>query len=121
MFFGRKSNDDLPALINEYDIVILPSLYEGCPKSLLEAMSCGKATIGSDVAGIKEIIQHKETGYITKNDYLSISRSIDFLLSNHELTLKMGRAAREYIQKNHSIESYVRNELEVYSELINVY
>ncbi len=118
-FLGKRNNDDLPLILGEYNIVILPSFYEGCPKSLLEAMSCGKLVIGSDVSGIREIVQHKKTGYLTNTDYMSIAKSIEYVINNQQLIKQIGRAARKYILEKYSIERYSQDELKIYSEIIN--
>ena len=43
---------------------MLPSLNEGMPYTLLEAMACGKAVIGSDISGINDVIVHGKTGLL---------------------------------------------------------
>ena len=76
--------------LNRASAFILPSKYEGHPKSLIEAMSCGLPCIGSNVVGIKEDIRHKETGYLCNTDYQSIAEAIDIVLSDESLQRYMG-------------------------------
>ncbi len=63
-FKGIVSNNELPGILNKYKYYILPSLYEGMPKTLLEAMACGCVCIGTDVQGINEVIKDGFNGYL---------------------------------------------------------
>ena len=61
---GSVPNFELPKIINQARLFILPSYYEGHPKALLEAMSCGMPCIGTDVTGISEDIEHLITRFL---------------------------------------------------------
>jgi glycosyltransferase involved in cell wall biosynthesis len=65
-FMGVVPNNELPQVLNRYRYYILPSLYEGMPKTLLEAMACGLVCIGTDVKGINDIIEDGVNGYLAK-------------------------------------------------------
>lgn len=115
---GNISNFELPYVLNQAKVFILPSYYEGHPKTLLEAMSCGLPCVGSDVVGIKEDIQHMETGYLCKTDYKSIANAIGTVLSDDLLQKKLGENAKEYILKKYSINKILKMELEVIQEVV---
>jgi len=66
-FMGVVANNQLPQILNRYQYYILPSLYEGMPKTLLEAMACGLVCIGTDVTGINEVIQDGVNGYLSNS------------------------------------------------------
>ena len=104
LFKGEVANKSLPKIINEYKIYILPSFYEGMPKTLLEAMSCGAACIGTNVNGISEVLRHKQNGIITKTDSESLRIAISELMQNKDLQIKIGRNARKEIEQNYSLE-----------------
>lgn len=77
-FMGVVSNNKLPAIYNRYYYYILPSLYEGMPKSLLEAMACGLICIGTNVEGINEIIKDEVNGYLADGiDIDNIAKAIN--------------------------------------------
>lgn len=118
IFKGNVTNFTLPHLLNQAKVFVLPSYYEGHPKTLLEAMSCELPCIGSDVVGIEEDIQHMETGYLCKTDYKSIANAIETVLSDDLLQKKIGENAREYILKKYSIEKILKMELEVMQEVV---
>lgn len=77
------------------DIVVLPSLLEATSLSGLEAMSCGKPLIGSNVGGIPEIVDEGITGILVpKCNSNKLAEAICYLLKNDEVREKMGKAAR---------------------------
>ncbi|MEW6068414.1 MAG: glycosyltransferase family 4 protein [Nitrospirota bacterium] len=117
-FLGRVANNKIPEILNQYEVFILPSLYEGNPKALLEAMSCGLAVIGTDVDGIRNIIKHKENGYLCKTDSSSIRDAIDNVMSDETLRKNMGMKARQFIIENCSVEEIVKKELNVYNAVL---
>lgn len=61
---GRINYLDMPDIYNNSDIIIVPSLYEACPGVVLEAMSCGKIVVASDIGGIPEIIRDGFNGIL---------------------------------------------------------
>lgn len=65
-FKGILANDKMPYIYNKYKFFILPSYYEGNPKTLLEAMSCGLVCIGTNVQGINELLNN-DNGILIKN------------------------------------------------------
>lgn len=75
---GWKSHDLAIELLNELDIFVLPSLWEGLPISLLEAMYLKKVCIVSNVVGNRDVIIHGVNGFIaeTKEDYIRIIQGI---------------------------------------------
>lgn len=118
-FLGVYPNNQLPALIAKYPMFVLPSIWEGNPKSLLEAMSCGKAVIGTDVVGIREIIQDGINGILCGNNAHEISRAILRLMGDHLLREKLGNNAREYIVNYCSISKIVDMESVIYETMLS--
>lgn len=118
-FLGVYPNNQLPALIAKYPMFVLPSIWEGNPKSLLEAMSCGKAVIGTDVVGIREIIQDGINGILCGNNAHEISHAILRLMGDPLLREKLGNNAREYIVKYCGISKIVDMELVVYETMLS--
>jgi glycosyltransferase involved in cell wall biosynthesis len=117
-FRDNVPNFKLPIFLNKARVFILPSKYEGHPKSLIEAMCCGLPCIGSDAVGIKEDIKHMETGYLCNTNYESIAEAIDSVLSDESLRVYMGKNAREYVLRNYSLDKILKKELAVIREVI---
>ena len=116
-FKGNIPNEKLPEELNKSEVFILPSLYEGCPKTLLEAMSCGLPCIGTNVDGIKEIIKHKENGYLCETSADSIRKAILEVLDDKMLQQKLSRATRRTILENFSFEKNIEKEMKIYQSL----
>ncbi len=116
---GNVPNYELPQYLNQSRLFILPSRYEGHPKVLLEAMSCGLPCIGTDVQGIKDDITHLENGYLCGTDFKSIANAIDDVLEDKNLQKKMGKKARNYILRNYSLDRILKKELEVIEEVLS--
>ncbi len=64
--FGRKPHGELPVWLNACDFFVMPSLHEGVPTVLFEAMACGKPLIVTDVGGMPEIVNDARLGRIIK-------------------------------------------------------
>lgn len=102
--------EKIPKLLTQADIFVLPSLHEGNPKTLLEAMSCGKAVVGTDVTGIRELITSGVNGLLSETDEISIGNAINKLKIS-KLREKLGTNARKYILKNYDIDKLLTKEV----------
>jgi glycosyltransferase involved in cell wall biosynthesis len=117
-FLGRRLHAELPQHLNAAEIFILPSLYEGHPKTLLEAMACGRPVIGTDVIGMRELIRHRETGYLCGTSPQEIRSVIQEVLANADLCARMGHNAREFVVEHFALERVVEMELALLSEVV---
>lgn len=116
-FIAAIENSKLPEFYSEHFIFCLPSLFEGNPKVLLEAMSCGAIVLGTKVKGIRDIIKNNENGLLCDTDWESIKKGLDFLINNQELAELWGLNARKKILKVHSFDSFINFEMENISRL----
>ena len=117
-FLGSLPNSELPALLNKSRCFILPSFYEGHPKVLLEAMSCGLACIGARVPGVREEIEHKQNGYLCSTGPEDIARAIEDVLSDESLRQVIGKNARRHVVENYDINRIGELELAALEEVI---
>ena len=116
-FLGNMPNHELPEIINQHELFILPSFYENMPKTLLEAMACGLPVIGTDVKGINEVIEHRKNGIICNTDPDSIRVAIVTLMGDEELKQELGENARKTIVENYSLPMLAEKELKMMVEL----
>jgi glycosyltransferase involved in cell wall biosynthesis len=115
---GSVPHAELPRLLAECEIFVLPSLYEGLPKALLEAMSAGVPVIASRVQGSEKIIRHRETGWLCEDtSAATLRRAVESLLADSRLRAYIGRTGRQFVAQNYSLESVLSREVAVYQEM----
>jgi len=117
-FLGRVDNDLMPDIYNNYRIYVLCSLYEGNPKSLLEAMACGCAVIGTNVSGIRNVIQHDKTGVLVGDNAKSLRNVIYRLIDDEVFADMLSQSAERQIKHYNSIETVLRKEYEIYTRFL---
>lgn len=111
--------DDMPALWGQTHIAVLPSYREGLPKALLEAASCGRAMVATDVPGCREIVRHEETGLLVPaKDAAALADAIQRLANDGTLRRRLGANAREVVEREFAEEIVVRETLALYRELL---
>lgn len=110
-FMGTVPNNELPDILNRYKYYILPSYFEGMPKTLLEAMACGLVCIGTDVEGVNEVIEDGVNGVLAQGtDVVSLTKAIQNIERNSQLKSRLGHGARQSILSKFSIESVLAQE-----------
>ena len=111
----RKAQDILSLM----DISVLPSLAEGVPKSVMEAMTLGKPIIATDVGGTRSLFEDGKHGFlIAPNSTEEIAKKLAILCKNKELRNSMGKASQEHAFKNFSIRQNIDSLEELYQDLI---
>ena len=112
---GYVTHNDLPSYYSLIDIFIHPSLRDGMPNAVLEAMACGKPVIATPVGGVPDVITDGENGSIVPvNDAGILSNAIIRLLEEESLRNRLGKSAREHIQKEFTLEKELNANLNVY-------
>jgi len=110
-------NSALPEYLNRATAFVLPSFYEGHPKSLAEAMACGVPVVGADSTGIREMIRHGETGLLSGTDASSIRGALKELIADAPLSQRLGKNARAYIEENYSLDRIAEQETSLLREV----
>ena len=116
-FLGNVPNAELPRLINSSAAFIMPSLIEGHPKALLEAMACGRPVIGTNVQGIRELITDRVTGLLCEPHPDSLRVAICDVLNDESLRTKLGPAARAHVAERFSLERVAEMESALLDEI----
>lgn len=109
---------DAAELVAAFDAVLLPSLYEGLPYSLLEAMAQGVPVVASEVTGNRDAIEHGRSGFLVGvGDVGGFARHVLELLGDAALRARLGKAARRRVAAEFSQERFLRNMAELYEGL----
>ena len=117
-FLGNVPQSALPIELAKSEIYVLPSLYEGNPKTLLEAMACGVACVGSNAKGISNVIHDGETGLLADPTPAGLREKIKLLLENKDQRDRLGANARQQIVREQSLEAIIEKELKIYEQLL---
>ena len=124
---------DLENVYSDLDIVVMTSLNEGTPVSIIEAFASGKPVIAADVGGVRDLFTEKsevrsqksevrlycEGILINSNDSDSLVEGIRFLLNNPEMARDMGRMGRIVIKERFDIGRLARDMEGMYEKLIS--
>ena len=117
IFTGFRT--DIKDILNAIDIFIMPSLVEGFPMVVLEAMAMGKPIIATRIDGIKEQIIDSETGLLVSPcDADALAKSIIHLFGNRKFRNMLGVNARKLVEKKFSIEKMIANVETTYQDLL---
>jgi glycosyltransferase involved in cell wall biosynthesis len=111
----------MPSVLRRAHIVCLPSHYrEGVPKVLIEAASCGRSIVTTDVPGCREIVNHDETGFlVAPKDPEGLARRIRDLLDNPDLRREMGQNGRSRVEKNFTAAQVAETIVGSYDRLLS--
>jgi glycosyltransferase involved in cell wall biosynthesis len=116
----QNFRQDVPDVLAAADIFILPSLWEGLPIGLLEAMSMGKAIIASNVDGTTDIIENNTNGCLIEladmNDHLPAA--IISMAADETLRKRLGEKARETVKHNFNAADMTRQIEKEYDKLL---
>lgn len=109
--------DKIPEIFQNSDIFVLPSLYEGVPRTVLEAMSCGIPVVISQFTHLEGLIDGGGQMF-PKMDVEALSTIIKEIINNPGKKAEMGRNAREKIVRDYSFMRTVTQTLDVYDDII---
>jgi len=115
-FLGYRS--DMPQLLRNTAIAVLPSHHEGLPRYLAEAASCGVPLVATDIGGCKDVVHEGENGYLVPvNNPMALANAIDKLLSDPERRAEMGEASRHLAEKQFDINVITKQYVDVYHRI----
>jgi glycosyltransferase involved in cell wall biosynthesis len=117
IFTGFRT--DIPDILNAIDIYCLPSLWEGLPIGLLEAMGMKKAVIATAVDGSVEVIENGKTGLlIDKNNPEDLAKKLLYLASNKKEMAILGANASTYIKASFNVFEMTRQTEQIYQKVL---
>ena len=100
-FLGQLDLAGVRSCLRQADIFVIPSLWENCPYSCLEAMAAGRAIVASDAGGLPELIEHDVSGLVAATeDVTGTVDCLERLLADADLRRRCGDAARRSVEES---------------------
>jgi glycosyltransferase involved in cell wall biosynthesis len=116
-FLGHRR--DVAALLDACDVFALPSLFEGLPLAVLEAMAAGKPVVASHIGGTDEAVLEGVTGLLVPPaDPCALARAIRVVLADPALARRLGAAGRSRVDAEFSARRMVRAVEATYDEVL---
>ncbi|MFN3420615.1 MAG: glycosyltransferase family 4 protein [Armatimonadota bacterium] len=111
--------DNMPELLRQVDIAVLPSYHEGVPRFLLEAAATGLPLVATDIEGCRMVVRDRLNGYLvpTRNAK-ALADAIEQLVRNPELRMRMGKASRGIAVKEFDERKILKQWLDLYEKIL---
>jgi glycosyltransferase involved in cell wall biosynthesis len=124
--FGLKSNviiagqhSDMPGIYAAMDIFVLPSLNEGLPMTILEAMAASRPVIATRVGAIPKVIKDGETGLLVDpGDANGLRDALARFLTDSDLCRRIGSAGHDWVSRNYTSEAMVLKYRQMYDDVL---
>ncbi|MFM9280064.1 glycosyltransferase family 4 protein [Paenibacillus jiagnxiensis] len=115
VFLGHRK--DVPALLQQADIFVHPSIQDNMPFSVMEAQVSGLPAAVSNAGGLPEMVQHEVTGFVSSvGDIKTLASHLEYLLADDEVRARMGAAAKAWGTEHWSKDLMIGRYLQVYQQ-----
>ena len=119
LFLGFRQ--DIPELLSICDMMVLPSLFEGLPLSILEAMAAGKPVIATNIGGTSEAVTDGVTGLLVPPaDPAALAGAISRLLDNPGLASDLAEAGLKAVSREFSLEIMTKRICQLYNKILKI-
>jgi glycosyltransferase involved in cell wall biosynthesis len=116
-YLGKLDGADVRSCLRQADIFLMPSLWENCPYSCLEAMAARRAIVSSDAGGLPELIEDGVSGLLARSgDVDSFVSCLERLIEDRSLRERLGTAARRRVADFHGDVAIAERSLAFYRE-----
>lgn len=117
IFLGERQ--DVPQLLRQHDLLVLPSRWEGMPNAALEAMACALPVVATAVGGTPEVVVQGETGLLVPPENpAALATALATLIADPEQRRRMGLAGRLRIESCYSLDATVKSVEALYRQLL---
>lgn len=118
-FLGHAAPEAFRDFYRKAAVFVMPSLFENCPYTLLEAMACGKAVVVSRAGGMPEMVDDGESGLLFEaGNSVALAEATISLLQSPALRSKLGQAAREKVVQHYSLAAGTEITERFYHEVV---
>lgn len=113
--------DDIKEILQSVDLLVIPSLLEGLPMILLEAMVMKKPIVATNIEGIMEILENGSSGLLVPpGEAKALAGAIINMLTHRDKALKMGLVARKVVEDRFGVDIMVQRVEDVYDDLLQL-
>ena len=114
-FFGHVSHNKILPHYQKLSIFVCPSLRESFGVSVIEASASGLPVIANNIGGLKEVVQHKKTGYLLDTtDHEKLAKYLEKLIVDDDLRFNLGQNGRDFVKQNFNWDTNVKKMLNAY-------
>ncbi len=111
----RGHIDDIPSVLSSASLLVHTADAEGTPNAVMEAMSCGRAVVATDVGDVRFLVEDGKSGFVVdREDDAMLSERVATLLTDGELCRRMGEAGRVKAEREFGLDRLVCNTLNAY-------
>jgi glycogen synthase len=119
-YLGKLDLKGVRSCLRQADIFLLPSIWENCPYSCLEAMAAGRAIVASDAGGLPELLENGTSGLLARSgDPDAYIACLERLIEDADLRQKLGAAARRRIEEKYTDVAIAGLSVETYQKVSN--
>ena len=119
-YLGKLGLYEVRSWLRQADIFLLPSLWENCPYSCLEAMAAGRAIVATDQGGVPELIQDGVNGLLARTEETSsYIHCLERFLDDKALRERLGAAARRTVEESFTDVQIAGRSVDYYRECLN--
>jgi len=118
LFIGFRN--DIRTILASLDFLVLPSLQEGLPLTILEAFATSKPVIATNVGGVSEAVINGKTGILVPSrNHKALADAMILLFNNEAMKIEMGKRGRNLLEQKFNLKEMIRKTEEVYRQLLN--
>ena len=120
-FLGVVPHENMPMYYCACDVFVLPSLMEGCPTTVLEAMALAKPVVALDIEGCRDLIEDGINGFlVSPTNANALAEKIIQVITNDELAVQLGKEARKIVETQYSWESVTKKTVTLYATVLSM-
>ncbi|NJN84052.1 MAG: glycosyltransferase family 4 protein [Caldilineaceae bacterium] len=117
-FLGNRT--DVPEILAAADLFVFPSLYEGLPGALIEAIALGLPVVASNIAPVAEVVEDRRNALLVPPESsVDLADAIRTLLEERPMAQAFGERSREIFLERFTLERSMERMVELYDRLLN--
>lgn len=119
-YLGRL-NDDISLVLayNASEVMVMPSLQDNLPNTVMEALACGTPCVAFNTCGTPDLIEHQQNGYLASPfDTKDLAKGVAWVLENSERYSKLRDRARQKVEQEFTLELQAHRYLDMFKEFL---